>query len=458
MEKLLNVLHKFNQDHILQQIPNLSITHPIFKQLQKIDLNSFFNNIERAKNPLQINTKNILTNNIFHSNDTDLQTKISLQNIGFENISQSNVAVIILSGGQGTRYGSLEPKGMSLFGISKKSIFQLHIEKITKMRLLTFQKYGLMPNIPIYIMTSEINNKAIKEFFALHNYFGYPVNDVFFFEQGLEICISLEGKIIIESPISLSLSPNGNGGIYDSLFKSGAIFDMKERHIKHLHIYSIDNILTKSLDPIFLGLCIKNQVELGNKVVWKNDVDEKVGITVSINNNMHVLEYSEVPNYLSNTLDENSKIIHGAANICNHYMSLEFLIKNMTSNNYHIVYKKIPYMDPITCEMIIPTANNGIKLEMFIFDIFHEAKRWIIMEVERKKEFAPIKNGPGHKQDSPDSALKLLSDECKEWLLCNGAILVNENDLCEISPLMSLNGEGLEPLNNIVIELPCYLE
>lgn len=262
-------------------------------------------------------------------------------------------------------------------------------------------------------------------------------------------------------------------GIYNALEKSGAITDMIKRNIEHLHVYGIDNILTKSLDPNFLGICIKNKVELGNKVVWRNNKNEKVGVTVSINNNMHILEYSEIPSNLSDAMDETGKLIYGAANICNHYITVDFLINKIIptiSNNYHLVYKKIPYLDPSTNGRIIPSVNNGIKLEMFIFDVFPIASKWIVMEVNRKYEFAPIKNEPGNVLDSPTTAMKMLSEECKEWLTFCGGILINNNNkrdcndlnnnelLCEISPLLSYAGEGLECYKGVTIELPCYLE
>ena len=50
---------------------------------------------------------------------------------------------------------------------------------------------------------------------------------------------------------------------------------MGTKLFEHLHIYGIDNILTKSLDPLFLGICIKNNVECGNKVIWRANKNEK---------------------------------------------------------------------------------------------------------------------------------------------------------------------------------------
>jgi UDP-N-acetylglucosamine/UDP-N-acetylgalactosamine diphosphorylase len=250
-------------------------------------------------------------------------------------------------------------------------------------------------------------------------------------------------------------------GIYNALKKSGAIDDMIRRSVEHLHVYGIDNILTKSLDPNFLGVCIENKVECGNKVVWRANKSEKVGVSVAIEGRMSVLEYSEIPSNLAEALDTEGKLIFGAANICNHYMTVTFLMKKVLpilSGSYHIAYKKIPFMDPITRTSVTPTQNNGAKLEMFIFDIFPLAEQWIVMEVDRNNEFAPVKNEPGNPVDSPDSARAMISAQAQEWLINAGAILVNDKSLmCEISPLLSYGGEGLEHLNGVTISLPSYL-
>ena len=252
-------------------------------------------------------------------------------------------------------------------------------------------------------------------------------------------------------------------GIYNALKKSGALDDMVNRGVEDLHIYGIDNVLTRSLDPAFLGVCISNKMECGNKVVWRANKAEKVGVSVSIKGRMSVLEYSEIPVNLAEAVDTEGKLLFGAANICNHYMTVDFLIQKVLptiSNSYHLATKKIPCLDPVSQQTITPPQSNGYKLEMFIFDVFPMAEKWIVMEVDRNDEFAPVKNEPGNPVDSPDSARAMISAQSKEWLLAAGAILENDenNAMCEISAHLSYAGEGLEKYNGCVVKLPCYLE
>jgi UDP-N-acetylglucosamine/UDP-N-acetylgalactosamine diphosphorylase len=170
------------------------------------------------------------------------------EHLGIEAIQQGKVAAVIMSGGQGTQLGYDGPKGKYSIGLpSNKSIFQLHIERIQKLRQLC--STDSPARIAIYIMTSDLNHNEIISFFTEHDFFGYPKQDVLFFEQGLEPCFTFDGKVILSSKTQIALAPDGNGGLYKALKHSGCFQDMLQRGIEHLHIYGIDNVLTKSCDP-----------------------------------------------------------------------------------------------------------------------------------------------------------------------------------------------------------------
>jgi UDP-N-acetylglucosamine/UDP-N-acetylgalactosamine diphosphorylase len=209
-------LHSSATIYILQQIPELSESHPIFQQLTKLDLAASLKNFESAKAQVStaIDTSSISpVDNVFNWLGADINTKKNMQNIGKACIRDGKAAAVILSGGQGTRLGFAGPKGMYNMGlISGKSIFQLHIERIAKVRILSKSSSGVVPSVPIYIMTSDMNDTIIREYFTSMNFFGYPASDIFFFEQGLEPCLTFDGKLIIDNPSSLSLAPDGNGG------------------------------------------------------------------------------------------------------------------------------------------------------------------------------------------------------------------------------------------------------
>lgn len=64
---------------------------------------------------------------------------------------------------------------------------------------------------------------------------------------------------------------------------------------------------------------------------------------------MAVIEYSEIPAELAGASDDSGRLIYGAANICNHFLSVEFIQQVIPKLDkiYHIAEKKIPYYDPV---------------------------------------------------------------------------------------------------------------
>merc|ERR1719263_535868 len=102
---------------------------------------------------------------------------------------------------------------------------------------------------------------------------------------------------------------------------------------------------------------------------------------------------------------------------------------------FHLAHKKIPFAgeDGVTVK---PEANNGIKLESFIFDVFPMSSNMAILETLREEEFAPVKNAPGSATDSPDTARAMVSALAQKWVANFGGQTIGDSVL-EISPLLS---------------------
>jgi len=279
---------------------------------------------------------------------------------GMNAIRSGQVAALVLAGGQGTRLGFDGPKGMYDIGLpSGRTLFQLMAERIQKLSLLAGNV-----SIPFYIMTSPLNHDETVKFFESQNFFGLGKSNVYFFQQGMLPCLTKEGKIILEAPNKVSVAPDGNGGIYPSLQQSGALQDMKTRGVKYLHVFSIDNALVKPADPVFVGYCINQKADCGNKVVWKSHAHEKVGVVAMRQHKPCVVEYSEITTEMAERTDSQQILVFGAANICNHFYTIDFIqdkiLPNM-GNLYHVAHKKIPYYDDLRKETVKPAANNGSK-------------------------------------------------------------------------------------------------
>eukprot|EP00920_Eleutheroschizon_duboscqi_P006777 GHVT01015834.1.p1 GENE.GHVT01015834.1~~GHVT01015834.1.p1 ORF type:complete len:614 (-),score=70.91 GHVT01015834.1:767-2608(-) len=87
----------------------------------------------------------------------------------------------------------------------------------------------------------------------------------------------------------------------------------------------------------------------------------------------------------------------------------------------HVAFKKIPFVDQASGIVQFPTAPNGVKLELFVFDCFELATSVVGMEVDRNDEFAAIKNPKG--TDSPQTAAQALSSLHRSWLVAAQEII-----------------------------------
>ena len=107
---------------------------------------------------------------------------------------------------------------------------------------------------------------------------------------------------------------------------------------------------------------------------------------------------------------------------------------------FHIARKKIP---SITLETGAQGKTDGMKLEMFVFDVFPFTERFAVLEVARNEEFSPLKNAPGSKADNPETSRRDLLAQQRRFLEAAGAKLADGAEI-ELSPLVSYSGEGLE--------------
>ena len=270
------------------------------------------------------------------------------------------------------------------------------------------RKYGVV--IPWYIMTSKENNAATVEFLEKHNYFGYPKENVIIFKQSELPLVDVNGKLLISKDMKIKEASDGNGGTYSSLRASGCLANMKERGLKWIFIGSVDNALLKMVDPILLGLTIKNGAEIASKSVVKANPHERVGVFCKMNGHPKVIEYSELPEKMAEERDDMGELRYGESHImCNLYSinALEKASKEILM--YHTAFKKNSYIDENGKE-VIPTEPNSYKFESFIFDAFEFFDDITILRVEREEEFAPVKNKEG--ADSPKTAKELYE---KYW-------------------------------------------
>lgn len=462
-------LDSVNQSHLLQFWKDLTNEEQnnFLKQLDDLDyeeLNRIFqtamSSLVEDVQKLDTRMKCIPSSQFESEENSSAEQLEKYRHIGLEAIANGQVGVLLLAGGQGTRLGVSYPKGMYSIGLpSQKTLFQIQAERIRKVQELARLQIGSQGNVTWYIMTSGPTEEATNAFLKSNNYFGLDKKNVVQFDQGLLPCFDMDGRILLENKNKVALAPDGNGGIYRALYQKGILADMEKRGILYLHVHSVDNILVKVADPIFIGYCIKKGADCGAKVVKKASPSEAVGVVCQVDGKFQVVEYSEITEATANLRDKEGNLVFNAGNICNHYFSTEFLnqIAQQHEKNLklHVAKKKISHLNEDGIK-IIPTKVNGIKIEKFVFDVFQFSDNFVTWEVPRHTEFSALKNSDNIGKDCPTTARNDLFQLHKHYIEAAGGKILG--DVVEISPLVSYAGEDLQSkVDGKILQSPVLL-
>ncbi|MDY5954335.1 MAG: UDPGP type 1 family protein [Kiritimatiellia bacterium] len=316
---------------------------------------------------------------------------------GRDLIKAGRAGVLLVAGGQGSRLGFDGPKGAYPVGpIKDRTLFFYHARKV----LALDKAYGV--RIPFYIMTSETNDEATREHFRQNGFFGLPEEDVFFFVQGMWPALDPEGKIILDRPGHVFMSPDGHGGTLSALAASGAIEDMEKRGVDTLFFFQVDNPMVEICDPAFLGLHDLRGADISIKVCAKREPSEGLGIVVKRADGRYgMVEYSELTPEQMNRRTISGALYYRFGSVAIHVFSRAFLKREALGEMpLHIAHKKIPYCaeDGSTVK---PEKPNACKFEKFIFDVLPDAQTVVNLAFDRNEEFSPVKNAEG--KDSPES-------------------------------------------------------
>ncbi|XP_070706293.1 UDP-N-acetylhexosamine pyrophosphorylase-like protein 1 [Pempheris klunzingeri] len=476
LEEVEQSLEREGQSHVLHFWPELCEEEraSFLQELSQLDLKRLRDHCEGAAGAaasppasLDEHIEPVPAEVIGSVRKSDRKSLAEWRHEGLLQISENRVGVLLLAGGQGTRLGVQYPKGMYNVGLpSGKTLYQIQAERIHKIQELADRKHGSECTVPWYIMTSEFTLVPTEKFFKENNYFGLEPSNIIMFEQRMIPAVTFDGKVILHGKGKIAMAPDGNGGLYQALVDNKVLEDMKKRGVEYLHVYCVDNILVKMADPVFIGFCVSKGADCGAKVVEKAYPAEPVGVVCKVQGVSQVVEYSEIQPETAELRGPGGELMYSAGNICNHFFTRAFLQdvaeKFEGQLKQHVAIKKVPFVD--TCgNHVKPTKPNGIKMEKFVFDVFPFSRNFVVFEVVREDEFSPLKNADGAATDNPTTARNsLLAQHCR-WATAAGATLLDEHGnalpltasvsaadnppaKCEISPLVSYFGEGLEQL------------
>lgn len=392
-------LKKYNQEHVLKYFDELSAEEQqtLLAQIEATDMSV----LESCRHREELAKKGIITPLAAMQLSEIEANRESFTNTGIGAVKSGRVGAVLLAGGMGTRLGSDNPKGMYNVGLTRELyIFECLINNLMDV------VHQADAWIHLFVMTSDKNHETTVRFLKEHQNFGYKEEYIHFFRQDMAAAADYEGRIYLEEKGRLSTSPNGNGGWYVSMKNAGLLAFLEEQGIEWLNVFAVDNVLQRIADPCFIGAVIQKDCSVGAKVVRKNAPDEKVGVMCLEDGRPSIVEYYELTEELMNAKDENGDPAYNFGVILNYLFRVSELNLILDKNlPLHIVEKKIPHINE-RGELVKPEEPNGYKFENLVLDMIHQMDSCLPYEVEREREFAPIKNRTG--VDSVESARALL--------------------------------------------------
>lgn len=275
----------------------------------------------------------------------------------------SQVGCVILAGGQGTRLGSLLPKGM--FSLAGKTLFERILQKIPD-------------QVPVAIMTSPVNHEETVQYFEQHGYFGKKIS--FFQQSSLPL---LDEK---KRPFGFE-GADGNGSFYRCFVSSGLYDAWRRLGIQTVSIMPVDNPLADPLHPDLLSLHSKGQFEITLRSIERNSPTEAMGVLVERGGKLEVFEYCDIdPSLLAQReADGTLSYLYAYTNLA--AFNLSFIQKaSLVDLPLHWVQKNVQHQG----------AEHLLwKGEKFLFDAFPLANSIGVLCSPREECYAPLKTKEG---------------------------------------------------------------
>jgi UDP-N-acetylglucosamine/UDP-N-acetylgalactosamine diphosphorylase len=319
-------------------------------------------------------------------------------------LARGEVAALLLAGGQGTRLGHPGPKGTFVLGPEPdRTLYAVLGERVAA----AGRRAGR--SVPLVVLVSRDTEAGTREDFERTDHHGLDPRDVSFVRQGELPAVDDEGRALLAAPGRLALAPDGHGGAFDALVREGLLDRLVARGVRTLVTFQVDNPLGRPLDPVFLGWTAERRALAAGKAVRTRSPLERVGVFArDAAGRLRIVEYVDRP-----AEGFPQELVLGS--IAVHAFSLAFLAAFRDAGGrlpLHRSRKRVPHLGR-DGGLVSPERPNAWKLERFLFDLFPHAPRATVHEVDRRREFAPVKDAAG--DDGPDAARAAVAAEVARW-------------------------------------------
>lgn len=326
-----------------------------------------------------------------------------LAGVGRRLLAEGRVATLLLAGGQGSRLGHPGAKGTFVLGPRPdRTLYAVLAERVARA-----SRDAGRP-VPLVVLTSPATDAETRAAFAAPGRHGLEPGQVEVVQQRTLPVLDTAGRALLAAPGALLRAPDGHGGALGALEAAGTLQRLLAQGVEVLTTFQVDNPLGRPLDPVMLGWMRERSLQVLGKAVRRASPEERVGMFArDLDGRLRVVEYSELEG-----LPAARELALGS--IALHALDLAWLASLPLADPgflpLHPARKRVEAFDPAHGGL---RPQEALKQERFLFDIFPLAVRAEVQEVDRAREFAPVKNASG--ADSPDTARALVEAEVRRW-------------------------------------------
>lgn len=163
MERQRKELAEYSQEHLLRFWEELTDEdrHDLENDIDELDLQETTLYFKKALESSQRIGQGMLDDKVrpvdekkIASAKTSTEEELTVyEELGLKEVAEGRVAVLLMSGGQGTRLGVTYPKGMYDVDLpSHKTLFQLQAERILRLQNIAEQRCGKHGEITWYVV------------------------------------------------------------------------------------------------------------------------------------------------------------------------------------------------------------------------------------------------------------------------------------------------------------------